>query len=143
MPVGGDLKYIDFSVVPPQMTTPGDLKSGDFFPDQHPPPDGVDKCATPPRKFSFQSGPLLPPPPLHQAILWEKRGRVDLSVRDFNWLNTYPIKLSLAYIGVTKKKLFPFCLQRTMCITQENEARDHNTSTRSLMILDVLEHMEL
>ena len=38
MPVGGDLKYIDFSVVPPQMTTPGDLKSGDFFPDQHPPP---------------------------------------------------------------------------------------------------------
>ena len=63
MPVGGDLKYIDFSVVPPQMTTPGDLKSGDFFPDQHPPPDGVDKCATPPRKFSFQSGPLLPPPP--------------------------------------------------------------------------------
>ena len=63
MPVGGDLKYIDFSVVPPQMTTPGDLKSGDFFPDQHPPPDGVDKCATPPRKFSFQSGPLPPPPP--------------------------------------------------------------------------------
>ena len=76
MPVGGDLKYIDFSVVPPQMTTPGDLKSGDFFPDQHPPPDGVDKCATPPRKFSFQSGPLLPPPPLHQAILWEKRGSI-------------------------------------------------------------------
>ena len=141
MPVGGDLKYIDFSVVPPQMTTPGDLKSGDFFPDQHPPPDGVDKCATPPRKFSFQSGPLLPPPPPFTKQFCGKN--VDLSVRDFNWLNTYPIKLSLAYIGVTKKKLFPFCLQRTMCITQENEARDRNTSTRSLMILDVLEHMEL
>ena len=95
-------------------------------------------CPPPPRKFSFQSGPLLPP--FTQQFCGKN---VDLSVRDFNWLNTYPIKLSLAYIGVTKKKLFPFCLQQTMCITQENEARDRNTSIRSLMILDVLEHMEL
>ena len=122
------------------MTTSGDLKSGDFFSDQHPPPTELTNVPPPrkSRKFSFQSGPLLPP--------FTKKfcgKNVDLSVRDFNWLNTYPIKLSLTYIGVTKKKLFPFCLQQTMCITQENEARDCNTSTRGLMILDVLEHMEL
>ena len=72
------------------MLTSGDLKSGDFFSDQHPPPDGVDKCAPPPRKFSFQSGPLLPP--FTEQFCGKN---VDLSVRDFNWLNTYPIKLSL------------------------------------------------
>ena len=138
MPVGGDLKYIDFSVVPPQMTTPGDLKSGDFFPDQHPPPTELTNVPPPPGNFPFNLDPY--PPPFTKQFCGKN---VDLSVRDFNWLNTYPIKLSLAYIGVTKKKLFPFCLQRTMCITQENEARDRNTSTRSLMILDVLEHMEL
>ena len=141
MPVGGDLKYIDFSVVPPQMTTPGDLKSGDFFPDQHPPPTELTNVPPPPGNFPFNLDPYYPPPPPFTKQFCGKN--VDLSVRDFNWLNTYPIKLSLAYIGVTKKKLFPFCLQRTMCITQENEARDRNTSTRSLMILDVLEHMEL
>ena len=138
MPVGGDLKYIDFSVVPPQMTTPGDLKSGDFFPDQHPPP--TELTNVPPPQEIFLSIWTPTPPPFTKQFCGKN---VDLSVRDFNWLNTYPIKLSLAYIGVTKKKLFPFCLQRTMCITQENEARDRNTSTRSLMILDVLEHMEL
>ena len=110
MPVGGDLKYIDFSVVPPQMTTPGDLKSGDFFPDQHPPPTELTNVPPPPGNFPFNLDPY-PPPPFTKQFCGKN---VDLSVRDFNWLNTYPIKLSLAYIGVTKKKLFPFCLQRTM-----------------------------
>ena len=77
MPVGGDLKYIDFSVVPPQMTTPGDLKSGDFFPDQHPPPPTeLTNVPPPPGNFPFNLDPYYPPPPLHQAILWEKRGSI-------------------------------------------------------------------
>ena len=59
----------------------------------------------------------------------------------FNWLNIHPIRLLL--IGVTKKKLSYFCLQRTTCITQENEARNLNTSIRSQMIFGILEHMKL
>ena len=83
--------------------------------------------------------PPLPPPltPTEQF----RRKNVDLSVRDFNWLNIHPIGLLL--IGVTKKKLSYFCLQRTTCITQENEARNLNTSIRSQMIFGILEHMKL
>ena len=65
-----------------------DLKSGDFFWDQHlplPPPTEFANAA-PSGKFHFWFGPL-------QAILREKR--VDLSVWVFNWLNTHPIRLSL------------------------------------------------
>ena len=72
------------------MPTSGDLKSGDFFSDQHPPPTELTNVPPPPRKFSFQSGPLLPP--FTEQFCGKN---VDLSVRDFNWLNTYPIKLSL------------------------------------------------
>ena len=75
--------------------------------------------------------PLTTPPPLTPTEQF-RRKNVDLSVRDFNWLNIHPIRLLL--IGVTKKKLSYFCLQRTTCITQENEARNLNTSIRSQTI---------
>ena len=101
------------------MSTSSDLKSGDFFSDQHPPP-------SPDRVCQYHS----PPPPPKQF-----RGKnVDLSIRDFKWFNTHPIRLSLIYIWVTKKKLSSICLQRTTCIMQENEARNRNTSMRSQMI---------
>ena len=48
----------------------------------------------------------------------------------------YASNQTLAYIGVTKKKLSSICLQRTTSITQENEARSRNTSKRSQMILE-------
>ena len=48
----------------------------------------------------------------------------------------YSSNQTLAYIGVTKKKLASICLQRTTSITQENEARNRNTSKRSQMILE-------
>ena len=137
MLVGRDLKYKGFSVVPPQRCQLLEISNLETFFQTSIPPNRVDKCAPPPRKLSFQSGPLLPP--FTEQFCGKN---VDLSVRDFK-LVEYLSNQTLAYIGVTKKKLFPFCLQRTMCITQENEARDCNTSTRSLMILDVLEHMEL
>ena len=110
------------------MPTSGDLKSGDTIKDQHPPPpphDRIRQCDPPsPEIFFFIWTP-------HQVI---SRGKnVDLSVRDFNWLNTSSNQ-TLAYIGVAKKKLPSFCLQRTTCITQENEARNRNTSIRSQMI---------
>ena len=86
-----------------------------------------------------QCDPLTTPspyhPPYHPPLTPTeqfRRKNVDLSVRDFNWLNIHPIGLLL--IGVTKKKLSYFCLQRTTCITQENEARNLNTSIRSQMI---------
>ena len=65
----------------PEMPTSRNLKSGDFFSDQHPPP---------PKNFFFDLD-HLPPSPTEQF-----RGKnVDLSVRYFNWLNTHPIRLSL------------------------------------------------
>lgn len=85
--------------------------------------------------------PPSPPPSIFFGI--EKKNptttkqfckkNVDLFVRVFNWLNTHPIRL--ACIAVTKKKL-SFCLRQTKCIMQENEARSHNTSLRSQMILE-------
>ena len=85
--------------------------------------------------------PLTPPPPSFTPTEQFRRKNMDLSVRDFNWLNIHPIRLLL--IGVTKKKLSYFCLQRTKCITQENKARNLNTSIRSQMIFGILEHMKL
>ena len=40
----------------------GDLKSGDFFSDQHPPPPIEFVNAAPPENVSFDLDPLLPPP---------------------------------------------------------------------------------
>ena len=104
------------------MPTSGDLRSGDFFsgPASPPHPDRV--C---------QYDPLpLPPHPPHRAISREKRGSIyqELQVVEYSSNQT------LAYIGVTKKKLSSICLQRTTCITQGNEARNRNTSMRSQMI---------
>ena len=100
------------------MPTSGDLKSGDFFPDQHslPPPDRV-------RQYD-------PYPLPHWAISRENSIYQGLQVVEYSSNQT------LAYIGVTKKKLSSICLQRTTPITQENEARNRNTSIRSQMILE-------
>ena len=100
------------------MPTSGDLKSGDFFSDQHspPPPDRV-------RQYD-------PYPLPHWAISRENSIYQGLQVVEYSSNQT------LAYIGVTKKKLSSICLQRTTSITQENEARNRNTSKRSQMILE-------
>ena len=100
------------------MPTSGDLKSGDFFSDQHspPPPDRV-------RQYD-------PYPLPHWAISRENSIYQGLQVVEYSSNQT------LAYIGVTKKKLSSICLQRTTPITQENEARNRNTSIRSQMILE-------
>ena len=103
-----------------------DLKSGYFFSDQHPRPNSPKRS---PRKLSFLFGP---PTPLHRAISREKRGSICQRLQLVEYLSNQ----TLAYIGVTKKKLSPFCLQRTTRITQENEARNRNTSIRSRVILE-------
>ena len=84
------------------MPTCGDLKSRDFFLDQHIPPPHV----TPLQKILFQSGPHTPPPPL--AILQEKRGSICQGLQLVENL----FNQTLAYIGVPKKKLCSFCLQQ-------------------------------
>ena len=96
----------------------------------------------PPPPTEFTDVTPFPPPSIFFGI--EKKNpttteqfckkNVDLFVRVFNWLNTHPIRL--ACIAVTKKKLSSFCLRQTKCIMQENEARSHNTSLRSQMILE-------
>ena len=111
-----------------EMPTSGDLKSYVFFfRTSTPPPDRILQCDHPLENFFLDLDPLPPPPPLSPTDRFRGKN-LDLSVRDFSWLNTHPIRL--AYIGVTKKKLSSFCLQRTTCITQENEARNRNTSIR-------------
>ena len=77
------------------------------------------------------SSPIRPLPP-HRAISREKRGSIYQGLQ----VVEYSSNQTLAYIGVTKKKLSSICLQRTTCITQENEARNRNTSKRSQMILE-------
>ena len=95
----------------------GDLKSGDFFSDQHPPPIEFVNAA-PPRKCLFWFRPLTPPP--FQVILQEKCG----SICQWLQLVEYSSNQTLPYIGVTNKKLSSFCLEWTTCITQENETRN-------------------
>ena len=87
-----------------EMPTSRDLKSEDFFSDQHPPPpDRIRQCDHPLENFFLDLDPLPPLSPTDRF-----RGKnLDLSVRDFSWLNIHPIRL--AYIGVTKKKLSSFC----------------------------------
>ena len=80
------------------MPTCGDLKSRDFFLYQHIPPH-----VTPLQKILF--GPHTPPPP---AILQEKRGSICQGLQLVENL----FNQTLAYIGVTKKKLCSFCLQQ-------------------------------
>ena len=106
------------------MPTSGDLRSGDFFSDQHLPPT--------PTEFANTTPYPSPPPPPHRAISREKRGSIYQGLQ----VVEYSSNQTLAYIGVTKKKLSSICLQRTTSITQENEARNRNTSKRSQMILE-------
>ena len=63
MPVGRDLKYIGFSVVPPQRCQLLEISNLEtFFQTSIPPPDGVDKCAPPPpENFPFNLDPYSPP----------------------------------------------------------------------------------
>ena len=74
----------------------------------------------------------LPLPPPNRAISREKRGSIYQGLQ----VVEYSSNQTLAYIGVTKKKLSSICLQRTTCITQGNEARNRYTSKRSQMILE-------
>ena len=92
MPVGGDLKYIDFSVVPPQRCQLLEISNLEiFFQTSIPPPPMEFTNAAPPENFPLNLDTYSPPPFTKQFC-----GKsVDLSVRDFNWLNTNPIKLSL------------------------------------------------
>ena len=92
--------------------------------------------------WRFFFGSATPPPPLiefanttpypHRVISREKRGSIYQGLQ----VVEYSSNQTLAYIGVTKKKLSSICLQRTTSITQENEARNRNTSMRSQMILE-------
>ena len=100
------------------MSTSSDLKSGDFFRTSTPPP---------PTEFASTIPHPFPPP---QAISWEKRGSIYQGLQ----VVEYSSNQTLAYIGITKKKLSSICLQRTTCIMQENEARNRNTSIWSQMI---------
>ena len=96
-----------FSVILPvaEVSTSGDLKSGNFFRTSTPFPR-PNSPMRPPRKFLIY---FYPPPLPHSSRL---------------------------YRSITKKKVSSFCLQRTTCMTQENEARDRITSIRSQMIVE-------
>ena len=104
------------------MPTSGDLRSGDFFSDQHLPPTPTEFANTTP----------YPSPPPNRAISREKRGSIYQGLQ----VVEYSSNQTLAYIRVTKKKLSSICLQRTTCITQGNEARNRYTSKRSQVILE-------
>ena len=68
--------------------------------------------------------------PSHRAISREKRGSICQGPQ----LVEYLFNQTVAYIEVTEKEVSSFCLQRTTCITRENEASNRYTSIRSQMI---------
>ena len=73
-----------------------------FWTSTSPPPH-----VTPLKKILFQSGPHTPPPPIMQEMQ-EKRGSICQGLQLVEYLSNQ----TLAYIGVTKKKLCSFCLQQ-------------------------------
>ena len=91
-------------------------------------PTFEDLATPPPSLIEFANTTPLPSP----SNFAEKRGSIYQGLQ----VVEYSSNQTLAYIGVTKKKLSSICLQRTTSITQENEARNRNTSKRSQMILE-------
>ena len=82
--------------------------------------------------FNLDPLTLLPPPPPQTSNFAGKCGSICQGPQ----LVEYSSNQTLSCVGVTKKKLPSFCLQRTTRITQEIEARNHNTSTKSEIILE-------
>ena len=77
--------------------------------------------------------PLPPPPfPALPSNFAGKRGFICQGLQ----LAEYSFNHMLAYIAVGKKKVCCICLQWTTLTTQENEARNRNTSIGSQMILE-------
>lgn len=109
-----------------EMPTCGDLKSRDFFLDQHIPPH-----VTPLQKILFQSGPHTPPPPPSNSAgkTW-----IYLSGTSISWIF---IQSNSCLYRCNKEKTLFFLFATTtaqLCITLENDARNHNESIRSQMI---------
>ena len=122
-----------------EMPTSGDLKSGIFF--GAAPPDRIRQCDPPQKKFLIYFYSLPPPPPPISPRNFA--GKTWISLCQGLQVVEYSSYQTLDYIGVTKKKVSFFCLQRATCMTQENEARNRNTSIRSQMISEfILEYME-
>ena len=124
-----------------EMPTCGDLKSRDFFLDQHIPPHvtPLQKILfqsgpyTPsPKKFVFKLAPIPPPPPCNSAgKTW-----IYLSGTSISWI--FIQSDSCLYRCNKEKTLFFLFATTTVqsCITLENDARNHNESIRSQMILE-------
>ena len=95
----------------------------------------------PQKKFLIYFYSLPPPPPPISPRNFA--GKTWISLCQGLQVVEYSSYQTLDYIGVTKKKVSFFCLQRATCMTQENEARNRNTSIRSQMISEfILEYME-
>ena len=110
-----------------EMTTCGDLKSRDFFLDQHIPPP----CDSPPEN-SFSIWTPYPPPPSNSAgKMW-----IYLSGTSISWI--FIQSDSCLYRCNKEKTLFFLFATTTVqsCITLENDARNHNESIRSQIILE-------
>ena len=79
-------------IISSEMPTSGDLKSGDFFWTSTPPQPNLPMQPPPQVLFLFGPPPSpSPSPPTHKQFCGKN---VNLSVRDFNWLNTHSIRLS-------------------------------------------------
>ena len=78
-------------IISSEMPTSGDLKSGDFFWTSTPAPKPNLPMQPPPKFFFDLDPPPSPSPPPHKQFCGKN---VNLSVRDFNWLNTHLIRLS-------------------------------------------------
>ena len=133
-------EYKFFVIIPvAEMPTSGDLKSGNFFRSSTPRPNSPMR-PPPPKKFLIYFYSLPPPPPISPRNF---AGKTWISLCQGLQVVEYSSNQTLDYIGVTKKKVSFFCLQRATCMTQENEARNRNTSIRSQMISEfILEYME-
>ena len=117
-------------IISSEMPTSGDLKSGDFFWTSTP-PNQICQCNPP--KFFLDLDPPPPPPPPPLLPTSNFVGKCQ-SICQGLQLVEYSSNQTLIFIGVTKKKLSSFCLQQKMCIMQENEARNCNTSISQIIL---------
>ena len=85
-----------------------------------------------PYPYPYPLPPTPPPFPALPSNFAGKRGFICQGLQ----LAEYSFNHMLAYIAVAKKKVCCICLQWKTLTTQENEARNRNTSIGSQMILE-------
>ena len=120
-------------IISSEMPTSGDLKSGDFFWTSTPPPQPNLPMHPPPSSFLIWTPPPPPPPPLLPTSNFVGRMSIYLSGTSIiiGWIL---IQSDSHFYRCNKEDTLFFLFATKMCIMQENEARNCNTSISQIIL---------